>query len=900
MQIEDELCPIGFCNGSRPFCHGTKCVPACPFDYFNYNYYCVRNCFDDQPYSADKNCTSQCPLAKPFLVEKRCVQLCPTDLLIFNNSCVSECPKDHPLIFDNNCVSRCPDNQYVIDDSNCVKSCPFDKQLLIYNNTCVFSCLSGYKTFNKTCVQSCPIGHQYQLNETISTPGRWGSKTQITRCVNECPTTTAVSTTNDGFECKFTCPKYHVLFNRSCVDQCPASHRYIVQHISNYMHHTMVMCVAECPSGFLLDDRSCEKRCPDDKFVENNTCSFQCSNDTLLCDWTQWQCFHNKNNLGIKHCLIECPKDHAIHESTCYRHCYQTPHKYRLDGLCVDACPSNFSLTYGENCVQNCPENYVVFEGSCSWTCPQNTILVNKTCHKTCPSAVPYKNVYYTKEWHYRWPYYREKKHTECVRHCPEEKLYSHKECVLTCANRLMFNRSCTDSCPESHLYHYTTSYKNTTTCVDQIPEGSVILNGTYFDRCPDNYWTVEQSRCYSECPASYPFQFTEYLYISDKGTNMCVDVCPYGTLVLNGSCASSCPKDNFLYNGGCVESCPFDYPYVLKTHRFGRRKVFLRPYYFKEEAQFCISECFVSFRHYPCIIFTERVNFLVNGSCDNWIERILSSGVGGLQSINTCDVSRVYNISGLFVLNCPNDKFHDEKICVESCSTDRPLFHPSNRICVDRCPSPLLTYKNNCLSSCPDKTYVYKLQCVTLCPGDMRYRLKGSEGTYCLHECPHKYFIDGPMCINKCPKKIFGMNCVPKCPSTHPFEDDDYEGDTKIYTCYDYCPDSKIGNTTTFKCTYSCEGYRYDKKCYTKCPPGTFNFTHDLSYQKNCADKSVQKIIIGICISILLAMIAFIFWCCTEKTMFSGSPQTSQTEVNYIHLSFVSLNSSFHNVNER
>ena len=801
------------------------------------------------------------------------------------------------------------------------------------------------------------MNQQYQLNETIYSQRRRGSiKTQITRCVHECPITTVVSSNNDGFECKFTCPKYHVLFNRTCVDKCPHSHRYLVQHKSNYMHQTIVMCVAECPSGFVLDDQSCEKRCPNDKFVENETCSVRCSNETLIC--SLYQCYHNYK-FGINYCLLECPKDHVIHESTCYRYCYQTPQKYLLHGVCVDVCPSNLyvGLGHDKKCVDNCPENLVVFEGSCRSVCPQNTILVNETCYKTCPNAVPYMDVYIktVKRYHYRYYYYyREENHTECVRHCPENKFHSHNECVHTCINRLVHNRSCTDNCPESHLHHYTTIGKNETKCVDKRPVGSVLFNGTYFDRCPDqanyehngtcfnscpsvqqfyefynkgvvscltkcptttlvlnstcvlqcpeHYWAVNRSYCDVKCPTSFPLQFTERLY--NKENHICVDKCPFGHLVLNGSCVSYCPKYYLFDNGSCVDTCPVNYNFIMNISRLDQFKTFPYPF-FRRNALLCIPECFDLNPQHPCLSFTGEMTFLLNGSCHVLIENVQNGKDNTAKSEKGCVVFRMYNVSGLFELSCPNDKFHDGQICVQSCPTERPLFKPSNRICVDRCPSPLLAYKNNCLSSCPDKTFVYESQCVTNCPDDMQYRLKASGGMNCLHECPHKYYIDGNMCIDKCSKKISGRNCVPKCPSTHPFEDYDYEGLTKIYSCYDYCPDSKLGNTTTFKCMYSygCEGYRYDKKCYKKCPPGTFIFTHGISSLNNCADISAQKIAIGISIFILVAMIAFICWCCTEKNVFSGSPQTSQTEVN-IHLSFVSmkylLNSSFHNLNER
>ena len=892
----------------------------------------------------------------------------------------------------NQCVSRCPKNPSVIDGRQCVKSCPTSKMFKVDNDTCVYFCNEGYHTFNHTCVKTCPPNHKYLLNVTTTYVDKLvyigRVIVDITLCVNECPLTTVVSEANS--ECELGCPKYKVLFNRSCVDQCPESHKNLLEWESEY--NTIEMCVDECPSGLLLDDRSCAKRCPDDKFVDNKTCTYYCNNDTFICKFPG--CEHQNVHLGNNFCLSECPPNHVIHEGRCFRYCYQTSNKFLLNESCVETCPFNLSLGKERQCVDKCPPGKVVFEGICRETCPKDTILVKDVCHKTCPSEVPYQNVYFTTVTSY-WRRTRQLRHVECLELCPDGKLYSEKECVSVCPHKLSINKTCTSECPESHSIIYTTISKTGTTsiCVEKRPNGSVLFNETYYNRCPDQanyeingtcvsscprnetfyefandgaiqcvkacptkrlildmvcvvhcpktYWLVNDSSCVQSCPSLYPLQQVDYplykgktgkcvekcpfhrfllngsclyscphnypwivngsecsdtcpdsfplryidIYTSDFRLHIygklyrCVETCPFGTVVQNGSCVPSCFPNSVIYNGSCAKECPKNYRNILKSNRMR-----IAPYerYELAVAYVCVSECSVLNHQYPCVYFKENGTYLINGSC----KVVDFVRIKDITQGNECAVTNVYNSNGILVLKCPSGDFQHGKNCVKECPEDHPLFNPNIRVpmCLEHCPSDLYTHKNNCLARCPPKTVIAESKCLEQCPDDMHFKMATPGGIQCLYVCPKSYYIEASMCIEKCPKKIFQRYCLSSCPSTHPFVDEDYVGISKVYTCYDYCPDSKLGNTRTFKCMYSfgCKGYEYDKKCYEKCPPSTFIWTQTSTSRKQCGKISPQWAALGICIFLILSGVAvFVYWCCTEKNTFSRrsllSPETER-----------------------
>ena len=936
-QIKGDLCPVGFCIGSRPFCFGTQCLPRCPDNYYNYNFNCVRQCYKDQPYTVDKNCSPQCP-PRRYLHVRDCVEKCPYDFYVYDKTCVHVCPSGNPLVYNKTCVSRCPPEQ-VIDGFHCSTSCSNGRLLQIDNRKCLNYCSIGYKTFNSTCVRTCPIDYPYQLNKmnryTGHTDLHMNKERQVTLCVSLCPNTTAVS--NSSHECQLTCPEYHVLFNQTCVKDCPASHRLLVKQESIY--NTMIMCVKQCPFDFLLDDRSCVKRCPGDKVVNNMTCTFSCSNDTLVCKWSN--CQHD-TRLGNTHCVSNCPQNHGIYEEECVRYCHMTPNKYILDGNCVDMCPFNLSIGDERQCVNKCPANNVISEGSCLHVCPDNTMLVDGVCYKNCPDSFPYKHVYFTKQRNDYWSF-RKVRHMECRSSCPDENFYSDKECVSVCHSKLSFNKTCIERCPDSHAVIYTTIGKPVSTCLEEKPSHAVFFNGTYYNRCPNqanydhnntclyscpadveyyeyannsavhcltkcpentlvlnmtcvpkcppNYWTVNRSYCAGKCPATYPIIFIEPLY--KETIYNCLDKCPRGMVVANRSCVPYCPTGSLLFEDLCVEVCPDGYNFVVLVEKLTRRfNTHSFSYYnsitdyFYKEAKLCASDCFGENFKLPCVRESGK-KYILNASCEDSMPMAYRSDQFKLEA--GCAISRIYNTSGIFVVNCYKDEFLNDKNCVKNCPANRMLYDPKQRVCLHKCPHNLVAYRNQCSQYCPSHTsYILDSMCLNRCPDDMPYRLSVEmknqrgvrKGTLCLHECPEKYFVDGAMCKETCPKMKFKRFCVSKCPSSHPFRSSD-DIINKKYTCLDYCPKLKVGDMATHTCIYksACKGYQYDKKCYKECPPWTFNITHPTDSYKHCGDISVQQAAIGICVGIIFVMVtAFCFWCCTEKRVLCITKSSSDT----------------------
>ncbi|XP_060602643.1 proprotein convertase subtilisin/kexin type 5-like [Ruditapes philippinarum] len=195
---------------------GSSCLEQCPS---NTSYLLRNSCLKQCPYDApadghdNKTCVqSKCPDKRPYVVNNTCVESCPNEFPLtystinvynrgfeycikscgdkyrYKNKCVLVCPSQTVAV-KNDCADKCPMyTSYMctvpvgyncgekpgerLAHTICVNECP--KSMLIWNNTCVFSCKIGHSTFGRECTETCPVVKPYQQNITNGINCEWG------------------------------------------------------------------------------------------------------------------------------------------------------------------------------------------------------------------------------------------------------------------------------------------------------------------------------------------------------------------------------------------------------------------------------------------------------------------------------------------------------------------------------------------------------------------------------------------------------------------------------------------------------------------------------------------------------------------------------------------------------
>ncbi|KAK3100699.1 hypothetical protein FSP39_023940 [Pinctada imbricata] len=299
------------------------------------------------------------------------------------------------------------------------------------------------------------------------------------------------------------------------------------------------------------------------------------------------------------------------------------------------------------------------------------------------------------------------------------------------------------------------------------------------------------------------------------------------------------------------------DPPWDLTTHQ--------------EDATFCTSMCHSSKNE-----LAHEISSCLYKS-DNRVDLLLKSCSDKFPSSNIefklrkCSLKRMYELNNTFFTVCPNRFVYSGKFCASECDAEYQYLAPKTRMCLKACSNQLLKYRNECIEICPTKTRIINTECkdISKCPEHLPISLQRKEGTYCLNECPSKYYLDERTCVDNCNgKKVVNRRCTATCPISHPFEKKSYILND-IPECYDSCPGNEIGDMQTFKCIdkYECKSYVFDRKCHEKCPDSTFGYKSSTNSEKGC--EYIYKIKIAIAFAVILpclTTVIFVLFVCIEE----------------------------------
>lgn len=206
-------------------------------------------------------------------------------------------------------------------------------------------------------------------------------------------------------------------------------------------------------------------------------------------------------------CMKDCPNYANINETALGKFCI-VEHDFECQRT---SCPADLPLCYRMNCLEKCPEYTVRFENSCILECPMSHSFLmshncdgpcfteNGTCVTGCPDDHPF--------------IFQTPRSTHCLEYCPNYTYedQEHKKCQLKCPTEKQFllNKTCFDSCPESHpLIQTLTSYYNTITlCSESCPQDTLMDEGYCVNACPDGRYEYNNT-CVRECPESHPLKY--------------------------------------------------------------------------------------------------------------------------------------------------------------------------------------------------------------------------------------------------------------------------------------------------------------------------------------------------------------------------------------------------------
>ena len=157
----------------------------------------------------------------------------------------------------------CPSYKPYQSDVGCVAKCP--KDFVTNGSSCNITCGSWFTNKNRECQQECKESHF--IKETLKAIG-WYPYLEK-NCIEEC----ALSEVVFNRTCVEMCPAdYNYLVNNTCLQRCPDSFKY-VKNLTKGNGILYNKCFETCP--YLEDEHYCVDTCSG-KMQLNNTCIATC------------------------------------------------------------------------------------------------------------------------------------------------------------------------------------------------------------------------------------------------------------------------------------------------------------------------------------------------------------------------------------------------------------------------------------------------------------------------------------------------------------------------------------------------------------------------------------------------------------------------------------------------
>lgn len=527
-----ETC-LKTCVYPTPLLYNETCVDTCPINTFVINYTCVANCSNIGMLSYGDRCVDECPYSYSY-----------------NGVCRS-CPKHASIIFNNTCVERCPATHtlYLPVDyvrTMCVNSCSrrlkwsvYRPLLLESNRTCVRECPMFTYQFQESCVEKCPL--RFKMNTTADSHAfvyyKKSGQNVVRYCVDDCPGGT-YSIDNKCFD---HCPESLVSFNRSCLQKCPATHRFRFMHSSD---EKSFRCEQTCFKDHFIYKDQCLPKCPEQEaYSQGQTCLSKCGSSYPFFDPL------------TKECIKYCQQPYVILNGTCKQSC--SPElRFLVNNVCTNACPLGmklWSLTeQGNVCSNACTDQFVKENNTCVPRCANDHVIINNEC--TGLKFCPWDYKYSAKSVHGR----------VCLKTCPKGQFISASECVVKC-NLHYVNNECVDRCPETHPFTKTSRYPfniSPTECYKKCPSSQFAEGHTCVSSCSSNLYIANNNTCVKQCPPDHPFKRIEPI-----AGAACTKTCGDSYLVdSNNTCVAREPNCMLKYKNRCVKICPTGfYPDVRK-----------------------------------------------------------------------------------------------------------------------------------------------------------------------------------------------------------------------------------------------------------------------------------------------------------------------------------------------
>ncbi|XP_067687238.1 prion-like-(Q/N-rich) domain-bearing protein 25 [Haliotis asinina] len=559
-----------------------------------------------------RTCVHSCPPRTFYQQEtSTCYNTCPVYTIRIGSRCLNGTycvSKNKQVLFNGTCVPSCPSSAPFTKDGSCRKECPADTVKNVSDCVSPSDCIdSGYFIDNKTCVKACPTEKQSILHGV---------------CHSSCP------------------PDQSVTANRTeCLSKKECTHK-----LGHFIYNNT--CVPECPSTSIFSDQgSCTALCPKEKYVLGTRCilNIECvsRNRVLFRNECIAACPAEAPHTIDNVCYSTCPKNYVLDGEACIglQQCISTRGLYKVvfNNTCLDSCPPAAPLNHQGLCVQSCPNDTVAADMQCvdsSMCLGSSRFISNGTCVSECPGPSPYVARGY------------------CYPACPKDfvvttpeqfQCISETECVMK--KNMVFNKTCTTSCPKE------SPYTRTGYCYHSCPQGTASLPDmkcVSYQDCKTRGNFVQESKCLHECPSALPYRF------HDK----CISECPHNTSIFpDNKCVSpsECPtiKDAVMYNGSCLPTCPSFAPYVHSRN--------------------CLSKCPTGYfgKGSDCRKNYECQNILYNGSC-----------------LSSCPKEAPNRKDSDCYSNCPPETYIYQATCIDQYDCQEKKFYLSNGSCVPTCPS--------------------------------------------------------------------------------------------------------------------------------------------------------------------------------------------------------------------
>ncbi|XP_052782037.1 proprotein convertase subtilisin/kexin type 5-like [Mya arenaria] len=521
------------CPDHKPFASDAGCVSKCPEPFYIRNKTCVFDCGEDFVDEA-RECIPSCPDGYPYqetlktfgkevFIEKMCIYNCYNGEVIFNNECLVRCPSSQMYLdikdTHHRCVSKCPaDKQFLLNNTNiyysqCIREC----ESFISDGYCVTNCPIKMVHLNKKCMDSCPDSH------TIVSNGQ---------CFQECNDHSILSA------CK--CPEDRpYLENKTCVTNCSE----LVQ-IKKYLagKEEEYECVNECNQELVVYNKTCVDKCPADMpLLMNRTCVKVCPPD--------------QNIIVVVTPRLTCnitePECGWIPEADFFEYLF-----------CKDSCPEN-EFIFNQTCVKFCSHPLIAWNRSCFTTCPASVPLLQSggitvQYHKWVKEKGKMGSVYGKSGFSF---YTTEIKADTCADTCVDQTFYFNGSCLPSCpseANHVLEGKcvgcakftlngdlyaQCVDECP--------TKFINDKVCVDKCPEDKAHAIHNKCSKCPIEKPFELNNKCVKNCREEGALADYSCENCEDSVSVKCINVQACNeTVMIN-------------YDGRCLKYCPDGYLFI-------------------------------------------------------------------------------------------------------------------------------------------------------------------------------------------------------------------------------------------------------------------------------------------------------------------------------------------------